>query len=56
MEIEELEIEVLGRLYTLENDVLTQLCNYVKVSEAGKTKRQVLKDVRAAIEEISSGE
>eukprot|EP00794_Sanderia_malayensis_P002173 gene2173-2469_t len=48
--------QVLGRLYTVDNHVLTQICNLVKLSEDGKTKRQFFKEVRAATEAITSGE
>ena len=55
MDLDQLEIAILGQLYTLEDDVLTRLCTHLKVSKEGKTKRNLLKEVRAAIESETSG-
>ena len=55
MDLDQLEIAILGQLYTLEDDVLTRLCTHLKVSKEGKTKRNLLKDVRAVIESETSG-
>ena len=55
MDLDQLEIAILGQLYTLEDDVLTHLCTHLTVSKEGKTKRNLLKEVRAAIESESSG-
>ena len=55
MDLDQLEIAILGQLYTLEDEVLTRLCTHLKVSKEGKTKRNLLKEVRAAIESETSG-
>ena len=55
MDLDQLEIAILGRLYTLQNDVLTPLCSHLKITKDGKTKRNLLKEVRAAIESKTSG-
>ena len=55
MDLDQLEIAILGQLYTLEDEALTRLCTHLKVSKEGKTKRNVLKEVRAAIESETSG-
>eukprot|EP00794_Sanderia_malayensis_P019811 gene19811-21751_t len=56
MDLDKLEVEILGRLYSLEDDVLTRLCVHLKITEDGKTKRQVLKEIRSAIALNPSGE
>ena len=55
MDLDQLEIVILGKLYTLQDDVLTHLCTHLKVTKEGKTKRNLLKEVRAAIESKTSG-
>ena len=55
MDLDQLEIAILGQLYTLEDDVLTCLCTHLKVSKEGKTKRNLLEEVRAVIESETSG-
>ena len=55
MDFDQLEIAILGKLYTLQDDVLTHLCIHFKVTKEGKTKRNLLKEVRAAIESKTSG-
>ena len=55
MDLDQLEIAILGQLYMLEDDVLTHLCTPLKVSKEGKTKRNLLKEVRAVIESETSG-
>ena len=55
MDLDQLEKAILGQLYTLEDDVLTRLCTQLKLFKEGKTKRHLLKDVRAAIESETSG-
>eukprot|EP00794_Sanderia_malayensis_P005861 gene5861-6553_t len=56
MELDKLEVEILGRLYLLEGAVLTRLCVHLKITEDGKTKRKVIKEIRSVIPLISSGE
>ena len=55
MDLDQLELAILGKLYTLQDDVLTKLCTHLKVNKEGKTKRNLLKEVRAAIESKTSG-
>ena len=55
MDLDQLEIVILGKLYTLQDDVLTHLCTHLNVTKEGKTKRNLLKEVRAAIESKTSG-
>ena len=56
MDVDTLEIQVLGQLYSLDDSVLSRVCDSVAVSETGKSKRQVLKEVRAVIVKISDGQ
>ena len=46
---------MLFRPLWIEDEVLTRLCTHLKVSKEGKTKRNLLKEVRAAIESETSG-
>ena len=55
VDLDQLEIAILGQLYTLGNDVLTRSCTHLKVSKEGKTKRNILKEVRDWIESDTSG-
>ena len=56
MEIDELELEILGKLYSLQESALAELCTYLSITKEGKTKRKLLKEVRASIESLTSGE
>ena len=56
MDIDELELEILGKLYSLQESVLAELCTYLSITKEGKTKHKLLKEVRASIESLSSGE
>ena len=56
MEIDELELEILGKLFSLQESVLAELCTYLSITKKGKTKRKLLKEVRASIESLTSGE
>ena len=55
MDLDQLEIAIMGQLYMLEDDVVTRLCTHLKVSKEGKTKHNLLKEVRAVIESETSG-
>ncbi len=54
-DLDQLEILILGRLYSLEDAVLTRLCAHLEIPREGKTKRNLLKEVRALIESKTSG-
>ena len=56
MDIDELELEILRKLYSLQESVLAQLCTYLCITKEGKTKRKLMKEVRASIESLTSGE
>ena len=40
MDLDQLEIAILGQLYTLEDDVLTRLCTHLKVSKGREDQTQ----------------
>ena len=56
MDIDELELEILGKLYSLQDSVLAELCTYLSITKEGKTKCKLLKEVRASIESLTNGE
>ena len=56
MDIDELELEILGKLYSLQESVSAELCTYLSITKEGKTKRKLLKEVRASIESLTSGD
>ena len=46
MDLDLVEIAILGKLYTLQDDVLTHLCTNLEVTKQWKTKQNLLKKVK----------